>query len=666
MPFALDLAPPLPYPSRVVRETTGPMPNAERTANLIVGEVSSFLADVPPFQFLDADVLRALAGETLIEFHPRGAALLEQGAPADGFLRVVARGGAKVSMTTPDREELVIDYRSPGDAVGYLSLASGEPAPSTVTAVEDTVCYLIPRAPFRALCDAHPGVGEHFDRAFLAKYLDKATGELRRRSPLGSRGDRALHTTPVGSIVHRAPLCAPREVSIREAAALMSDNRVSSIVLTGPGGGVAGIITDRDLRDKVAAKGRDPRGPAAEILTGALFRADAADSCFDALLKMIRHDIHHLLVVEEGALRGVVTNHDLVMLQGTSPISVAREVESRQDLDGLAAAAGKVDGLIALLLGEGARAGGLARIVTEINDRVVRRALELEERRLGPAPLPWCWLALGSEGRREQTYRTDQDNALVYADPAGEEEARRARAWFGAFAAAARDALVRCGFPPCPAGYMAANPAWCRPIGEWKRLFSEWISRPTAEALLRALVFFDFRPVHGAAGLAGALRDHLHATIARQPAYLGHLANRIVQNRPPVGFFGVLVVEKGGEHRDELNLKLKAIAPLVDLARFFALEKGVRETATLDRVRALRGSHTIVGEHGDEIAAAFEFVALLRVHHQRDRVAAGRAPDGFVSPGRLSNLEKKTLRDAFALISRLQGLVIERYRASIW
>jgi CBS domain-containing protein len=354
-----------------------------------------------------------------------------------------------------------------------------------------------------------------------------------------------------------------------------------------------------------------------------------------------------------------------MLLLGSSPLSVVREIDDQQDIAGLARASRKIDRLIGMLLKANARAGNIARAISEINDRLVRRTLELVERDLGPAPVAWSWIVFGSEGRREQTFKTDQDNAIVYADPRDAEQARQALDWFPRFTPRVRDALEKCGFPPCPAGYIAANPAWCRPLESWKHTFSVWIANPDAEAVLRALILFDFRPLQPDDGRAGELRTHLAAAIRRTPAFLGFLANQLAKNPPPLGFMNRIVVEREGEHRDRLNLKLKALTPIVDLARLFALEKGIPETGTLDRLRALRGLNTIVGSYGEELEQAFEFLMSLRIHHQHAQAAAGREPDNFVEPDRLSALEKKTAREAFGLVAKLQSLVIERYRSSI-
>jgi CBS domain-containing protein len=213
---------------------------------------------------------------------------------------------------------------------------------------------------------------------------------------------------------------------------------------------------------------------------------------------------------------------------------------------------------------------------------------------------------------------------------------------------------------------MASNPTWCQPLRTWKKYFSTWIAEPTPDAVLNSVTFFDFRPVYGEAGLAEELRDFLVGAVRDQKVFLGHLANMAVRNTPPIGFLQSFVVEKSGEHKDELNMKVKGIAPLVDIVRLFALEKGVRETSTLERIEKIRPVHTIMEEHADDFEHAFEFIMLLRIHHQYKQIRTGASPDNFLNPNTLSNLERRSLKDAFGLISTVQDLLIERYKSLIW
>lgn len=641
------------------------MKERARVRGAAVDEAFDFLRKVPPFQFLEDKTLREVARAASLEYYPTGALILEQGGPPSEHLLVIKKGGAKIFVRTEESEETLVDYRAEGDVIGFLSLYTGDRSRTNVVATSDTICYLIDKPDFRRLLDADPQIREYLHRTFLSKYLDKTLHEMRTRSILVGGGERLLFTTPVGELATGRVVTAPTGLSIQEAAAIMSRNRISSLVVLDAAGAPAGIITDRDIRDKVVAEGRAVEEPATGIMSSPLIAMDARDYCFEALLTMIRHNIHHLLVVEAGQVKGIITNHDLMILQGTSPLSVVQEIEHQQDVAGLAAASSKVNQIIGLLLKEGARAANITPVVTEINDRIVRRVLEIAERRFGPAPLRFAWLALGSEGRREQVFRTDQDNVLLLDDCADPEVAAAGQRWAAEVAAFAKEALVACGFPPCPAGIMAANPLWCQPLRVWRRYFSEWIQNPAGASPIRSSIFFDFRVVYGDALLEERLRDHVVALLEDQPLFLNFIANQIVTNRPPIGFFGSFVVEKSGEHKDQLNLKARGINPLIDLVRFFALEKGIRVTSSNERIDALRGMHSEVRQFADELKQALDFLLLLRVHTQYRQMTDGAEVDNFITPSRLTNLEKRTIKEAFQLIARVQDQVLERYKAAI-
>jgi len=636
-----------------------------RVRGAAVEEAFEFLRKVPPFQFLEDQPLREVARVMSLEYYPTGALILEQDGPPSEHLLVIKKGGAKIFVRSEQAEETLVDYRAEGDVIGFLSLYTGDRSRTNVVATSDTICYLIDKPDFRRLLDANPQIREYLHRTFLSKYLDRTLHEMRTRSILVGGGERLLFTTPVGELATGAVVTTPAGLSIQAAAEIMSRNSISSLIVLGAGGTPSGIITDRDIRDKVVATGRDVADPATDIMSSPLVTMDARDYCFEALLTMIRHNIHHLLVVEGGAVKGIITNHDLMILQGTSPLSIVQEIEQQQDVAGLALASRKVNQIIGLLLKEGGQASNITPVVTEINDRIVRRVLEIAERKIGAPPLRYAWLALGSEGRREQIFRTDQDNALLLDDSVDPEVAAAGQRWASAVAAFARESLIACGFPPCPAGIMAANPVWCRPLRTWRKYFTDWIRDPAGDSPIKTSIFFDFRVVHGDQLLGDRLRDHVVAQIEDQPHFLNYVANQIVTNRPPIGFFGSFVVEKSGEHKDQLNLKARGLNPLVDLVRFFALEKGSRATSTLERIDALRETHTVVREFADELKQALDFLLLLRVHSQYRQMSDGAEANNFITPSRLTNLEKRTVREVFQLVSRVQDQVLERYKAAI-
>lgn len=631
---------------------------------MLIDDAVRFLSQIPPFQFLEVPLLREVAQSLTMEFYPKGTVILQQDGTAGEFLRIIQKGVVKITLRPKGGgEDVVVDYRERGETFGLVSLLGGQQK-TTIIALQDTLCYLLPKERLNELLGSHPAITEYLLQFHLTKYVDMTSREIQGKSLFLGSSDHLLFTAQVGELCRRAATTVAPETTIRQAARRMVEDRQSAALVVGTGGGPIGIVTDSDLRTKVVAEGQSIDTPVDRIMSHPVVTVDEKDPCFEVVLRMLQSNIHHVAVTREGALQGVITNHDFMVLQGRSPLAFSEDIEHQTTLEGLAPVSRKTLTIIGALLREGARAANIIRIISELNDRVVRKVLELAEREFGPPPVPYCWLALGSEGRKEQTFRTDQDNALVYADP---RETQRAKVveYFRRFTVFMRSGLVRCGFEPCPANCMASNPDWCQPLSVWKGYFTDWISEPTPQAVLKSQIFFDFRPLHGDESLAWELRDHLGRLIPDYPVFLGFLANMLVKNRPPIGFFGTVAVERSGEHKDGLNLKLKAVAPLVDIARLFALEKGVRPASTLDRLEALRGGTTMISDLVDELEYAFEFIALLRTHHQYRQMEAGKPIDNFIHLDALSNLERQSLKNTFRLILKVQDLILDRYKAFI-
>ncbi len=632
---------------------------------MLVEEVIEFLRKIPPFQFLDDETLKSIISSVNMEFYPKGTVIQYQGGPAPEYLYVIKKGEVKVSIKN-ENDEVFVDYRGEGDLIGYLLIFGGGKARATVVAVNDTICYLIKREPIQNLLFTNPAVREFFHKSFLSKYLDKTFKELQNKNLVYSGGDKILFTMPVGEFATKGVINASENISIQEAAEIMSNYSISSLILIDAHGLPTGIITDRDLRDKVVSKGRDCKEPVKNIMSIPHVRADVKEYCFEAILKMVKHNVHHLLIMQGDKLKGILTNHDLMLIQGTSPLSVVKDIESQTTVDALIPVSKRINGIVGLLLGEGAKASSITRIITEINDRLVRKIIEIAEERFGEPPVPYCWIVFGSEGRKEQTFKTDQDNALIYADPASPDEESAAQDYFRNFALFVREGLLKCGFPPCPADFMATNPMWRQPLHVWRKYFTNWISTPTSEAVLNSVTFFDFRAVYGETRLLDWLKDFTLSMAKDNRIFLGYLANMAIKNTPPIGFLKTFVVEKSGEHKDQLNLKIKGLAPLVDIVRLFALEKGLKETSTIERIESLRDKHTIIKEYADELLHAFEFILLLRIQHQFELMKEGQDINNFINPNNLSNLEKRIAKETFQLISKIQDLIIERYKAMIW
>ncbi|MDD4730934.1 MAG: putative nucleotidyltransferase substrate binding domain-containing protein [Desulfovibrio sp.] len=627
--------------------------------------IIDFLQSTLPFSLLDQAALRRLAAHCTVDFHPAGSRVLVRDQTRPRELFVVQKGGVKLTLRNSEDQETLLDYRGEGGCIGELALLQNRPAPMDATTVEDTFFLVLPGDEFLNLIKTQPLVAEFFLRDFSETFLPRAFAEMRERhAALSCDSGLYLFSTRLAAMCARAPVCTCFGESIQMGAWKMSKHRVGSLLVREPSGRVAGIVTDKDLR-KAVALGMDYAAPIETIMSTPVVTMDEGEVCFDALLQMMTRQIHHLAVTRDDEVTGVVTSHDIMVLQGKSPMAVFRDIQAQERLEGLHPISERIPQVLRTLVEEGARAGHITRMITVINDLILEKLLTLLLKEIGPPPVPFCWLLLGSEGRREQTVATDQDNALVYRDPGDPILQRAADIYLTAFAERAIQELVRCGFPSCPGEIMASNPKWRQPLTVWRNYFERWIMVPNPQEVLNATIFFDFRPAFGELELASALREHVARHAPRQDVFLRHLAADCLQTRPPLSFFKNFVVEKTGEHKNRLNIKQRGLVPFVDFARVLALRHGLAETNTLGRLRRLKEDGHLPEELAKEAGEAFEFLLQLRLVHQLGQVEDGRKPDNHVAPTELSELERQTLKEAFSVIGRLHGHLRDVFRLEL-
>ncbi len=614
-----------------------------------LAEIRDFLAGVPPVDELPAEVLARLPRAVTIRYLRRGKAFPPDDA-AGPALYVVRQGAVELR---DDRDELVAKH-----AEGDLHDASAPPAAGEPGlhgfAVEDTLLYVLPAETIDDLRGAHPAFALHFART-LRERLRRTLDALQSAPALGG----GLMTVDVGSLVSRPPVTVAPEAPLREAARLMTRERVSSLLVL-RGDALVGILTDGDLRRRCLAAGLPADRPVAEVMTRGVETIAADAPAFEALLAATRLGVQHLPVVSGGRVTGMVTTADLVRWQSANTVYLVSAVRHAGSVAALQRAAARLPELQIQMVAAGATARHLGLAVGAVTDAITRRLLEAAEAELGPPPVPYAWVACGSQARHEQTVLSDQDNALVLSDdldPAAHD------AWFAALARFVNDGLDACGFPLCPGDSMARNPMWRRSVRGWREHFDGWIGRPSRWALMRANIFFDVRAVAGDAALVARLADDVRRKVKGNEVFLAHLTANAIQARPPLGFFRGLVVERGGEHADTLDLKRGGIMPIVELARIHALAVGSPALGTVERLRAGAEGGAIGRGAAEDLEHALEFVAALRARHQTEQLKRGLPPDNRVRPAELSPLERTQLADAFAVIERQQERVAQVYRA---
>jgi CBS domain-containing protein len=641
------------------------VPPKPPTRSLVTETVVSHLKHIPPFQFLSEAELAKLASTMSLEYFPRGAVILSAGERASDSMYIVQKGGVKLTLKTDGGEEVVLDMRSEGEIFGLLSTMGGDITRLDVTAVEDTLAYSVPGAEVQALIARHAEFAGYLLRTSVQRYMDRSLSEIRARARMVTEGEKLLYSLEVEDILRKPAITCPEMTPIQRAAQLMTSEHATCIFVVDREGRAVGIVTDEDFAKRVVAPGISLETPAKKVMSAPVVSVDRKERVFQVLLLMLSHHIHHVLVTEDGMPKAVITNHDLMLLQGKSPLNVARHVDAQETIEDICKAQERVSEMIPLLMREGAKASHITRVVAEINDRVMMRILELGEQKFGEPPVPYCWITLGSEGRREQTFKTDQDNGMIFADCEGSlrDEAEK---YFEQLAVYARDGLAKCGYPPCTGGYMASNTKWRQPLSVWKTYFNAWITDAQQNRAQDAMIFFDMRPVAGSTMLHTELANYNRELLKSAQLFKSIFAWVANVYKPPLGFFRTFVVERSGQHKDEMDLKLFGTGPIVNTARLFALDAVIDPTNTIDRLTALEAM-----DYGDkslmrDLQEAMEFLTLLRLERQMQQMEAGERVSNHLNPAMLSNLNRSLLKEAFQTIERGQALVESKFKTWVW
>ncbi len=633
--------------------------------SLLTGVVVRFLKTVAPFHFLPEFELEAVARKVSLEYFPKDTVILAAGGKSSELLYVVHKGGVRLTAPTDAVEPAVLDLRGEGEIFGLLSLLGGDHARLDVTAIEDTLCYSIPAEEVRRLISAYSDFSAYLLRTSVTRYVDSSLSEVRARTRLLDQGELLLYSVPVSEAAMRAAVVCTAQASVQQAAQRMTAGGATCIFVLDDNRPV-GIVTEKDFAEKVVARNLSTDAPVTLIMSSPVISVDTQGRVFEVLILMLGHDIHHVLVTSGNEVKGVITYHDLMLLQSKSPLSIARHLEQQKTLDDLVVAHPAVNRVIPLLLREGARASHITRVLSEINDRVAARILELAETHVGPPPVPYCWTTFGSEGRREQTFKTDQDNGLIYADDV-DENPLLVQQYFAELARFGIDALLRCGYPRCTGDYMATNPRWRQPLTQWRSYYDAWIAEPTLRSTESALILLDIRAVAGSKPIVAQMREYVHAQAAHAGFFKSILAYLSLQQKPPLGFFHNIVVERGGEHKDELDLKMFGTLPIVNAARLFALDAGIEHTSTFDRIQALEQSDFLQqAALWRDLTESFEFLMMVRLQRQLAQMEANQPLSNHVDPASLSNLQKQMLKEVFHTIARVQALVDSRFRSAVW
>nr|WP_320192604.1 DUF294 nucleotidyltransferase-like domain-containing protein [uncultured Desulfobacter sp.] len=624
--------------------------------NIKLQEMRSFLANNHPFGLLSEKTLSNLTEKLQIRHFRKGSEIPETGTLFD-HLYLIRTG--KVELNTADGE---LQARlGENEMFGYRSSHVGSRDKLKAFAMEDTIVYQLSAAYLYRICNQNAQLNSFFDTS------DEVQSRRQREArSLFSQSDQtqlSLMLTPVRELLRRIPVKVPVTATIQEAAQAMNQKRVSSILIYHEPERreqkLIGIVTDRDLRNRVIAKGLDLNDRVSEIMTENPATINSSDFAFKAQLQMARYNVHHMPVMANNRLAGMITTTDLTRLQTCTTVYIIGDIYKHTDIDRIKEVTAKIPELLVNLVDSGATAMSAGQLITSITDAVTTRLLQLAEKRLGPAPVAYAWVAAGSQAREEQIAKTDQDNILILADDYIPKEHSK---YFRLLARHVCDGLNACGYIYCPGDMMATNYDWRQPLKVWKKNFNQWIDRPDPEALMLTSVFFDLRCIYGNRSLFQDLRDHILSKTRGNRIFLAHMTRNALSHQPPLGFFRNFVLIKGGEHDHTFDVKLNGIVPIVDLIRVYALAQCSSAINSLDRIDLMESSKAISNDSAGDLRDALEFISNIRIQHQARQVKAGKEMDNFVSPDNLSHGDRNRLKESFLVIRNMQSVMKYRHQ----
>jgi CBS domain-containing protein len=619
----------------------------------LVDSTCDFLRRHTPFNRMSDDTLRALVTHLKLAYFARDTQLVSpQSGPVES-LYIVQRGliGSRPDSPQADPDPAL----GPGELFPVGALSAGGATTKIFSAAQDTFCYMLAREDFLALRRESPEF-ERFCTDAITETLKQSLASLYSQYSQRAADQQSL-TRTLDELVRHPPVSCPADATLRDALQRMADARVRTLVVDGADGAPVGMFTLVDLLRRVALPERSLSTPLAEVMTSPIVTLPATATAYEAMHVMAERAIRQIVVVDGGRLKGVVNERDLFALQRVSMRQVIEGLHGARSVAELKRAGEDIRHLTLNLLAQGVGAEPLTRTIASLNDALSRRLLELILEQHDLADCDWCWLALGSEGRGEQTFATDQDNALIFNASDGEREPHRERLL--AFARDVNAALDQMGFPLCTGNVMASNPELCLSADEWRGKFLAWLRAPTPESLLSANIVFDFRPLYGNTVLADSLRAWLFDYTRDNQVFLRFMVQNALQVEPPLGLIRTFATDDDPEHKGSFDLKARGTRLFVDAARVFALARGIPDTGTVTRLRQAGRELRVEARHVDATIDGFHFLQLLRLRQQDSPGGTGIA--NRIDPYALNEVEQLMLKESFRQAKKLQQLIRQVY-----
>jgi CBS domain-containing protein len=568
--------------------------------------------------------------------------------PADGppqFLYLIRQGCVSGRRDIPGIEETAF-LLDAGSLFSIGSAFANRPVSTTYSAVDDCFCLLFPVAAMRQL-QAQSKPFSDFLSNRIWGLLQESRTALRNSFASQALAEQSLESR-LGDLRLKKPLTTSPNTSLREALTLINAKKVGSILICEDDQTIVGILTRDDVLSRVTLSNLDLNTPISAVMSTGVKTLSVDDTAEMAGLLMSRFNIRHLPILDHDRLVGIISERDLFSLQRLSLSNISSAIRAADDLALLKKCADDIRTFARNLLGQGVQARQLTALISHLNDVLTEQLIALTAKRYQLNPSRFAWIALGSEGRSEQTIATDQDNALVYADD--EDEAQRLI--YLKFAREVNEALDACGYPLCKGNIMASNPELCLSQQEWLSRFARWIDQGNPEDLLKASIFFDLRALAGNADLLIPLKEYVRMNAAATPRFIKLLAENALNLRVPLNWFGAIEpTEINGQ--DIIDLKLQGTALMVDAARIYSLAHGIEAINTRERLAAVGHALNVPETESAAWITAFEFLQTQRLAVQIGEAMINGNPNA-IDINQLNSVDRSILKESLLKVRALQ------------
>ena len=605
-----------------------------------------FLSNIEPFSLLPKKEIKHIADLIQVELYDEKKILFRQGISKLEKLYILKEGTAERFYEDID-QKIIRDALHKGEVFGGISIILNESVVIRSLEIDDnTSFYTIPKKAFLSLCDKYDDFKYHFTNIFGKRMLDKTYLNLIKQKKSDKEQSIQFFSNSISSVIRRNILFCGANNSIKDAAILMKQHKCGSILIKQEGRYI-GITTDQDFRNRVVAADLNISNPISDIMSYPLISISDHSSVFEAFIKIMKTGVKHLAVINnENDAIGVISNSDLINAQGKLPFLFIKEINKAVSYEEISKKQKELPQSIYTLINEGAKAQNVNNFVTAITDAILEKLINFAIDELGQPPVKFAFMVMGSEGRKEQTLKTDQDNAIIFED-VNEEELESVNAYFLKLGDLVCNMLDKTGYDFCEGDIMAKNPKWCQPISIWKKYFKDWVYNAGPEALLQTSIFFDFRFGYGDISLVNGLRDSLFNFLDDRKGFFSNLAENTSNFRLPIGFFGNFIVESKGKFKNTFDIKW-AMMLVVDFARIYALKNKISATNTMERLELLSKKNVISESDYNEISHSYSYMMNLRFTNQiHALINEGGEPNNNINPKKLSKIDQQTLKEIF-------------------